>query len=256
MPTNDFLPWAIGGGANVEAQATYVADPVVTNGETTGTATSARSNKVWRQASVVAYAVAQLICDFTGLNAADDTNTAGFLANLKLALTNMMWSTGDVKLTYLTAAPSGWIMMTDGTIGSAASGATYANANAAQLYAVIWGNISNAFAPVTGGRGGSASADFTANKPMALPKVLGMAMAGAGAGAGLTARSLGQFMNPSTTPKGEEFHALTSGEAPPLNSSVIYGGGGLGATTAYTGANGTGHNTMQPTTFLNVMIKL
>jgi microcystin-dependent protein len=55
----------------------------------------------------------------------------------------------------------------DGTIGSATSGATIrANADCANLYAHLWNGLSNTDAPVTGGRGASAAADFAANKPI------------------------------------------------------------------------------------------
>jgi hypothetical protein len=250
MATNDFLPWATGGGANVEAQATYVSDPVVGTGETTGTANSARCNKAWRQATQAAYLLGQLIVDFTGLNATDDGNVATLLANLKQALVNMMWTTGDVKFTFLAAAPSGWVLITDGTIGSAGSGATYANANASALYTVIWTNVSNTWAPVTGGRGGSAGADFAANKPMALPKSLGRAIAIAGAGSGLTSRVLGQFL-------GEEAHILTPSEAPTLQAAAFTSAGPSPAgLNAYSGNAPSAHNTMPPTTFLNMLIKL
>lgn len=102
------------------------------------------------------------------------------------------FSTGDVKVTYKAVADSGWVMFNDGTIGSAASGATTrANADTQALYTLLWTNCADADCPVTGGRGGSASADFSANKPIATPKVLGRGQAVAGSGAGLTLRNLG-----------------------------------------------------------------
>jgi hypothetical protein len=65
------------------------------------------------------------------------------------------------------------------TIGSASSGATeLASASASGLYAYLWNNFSNAVLPVTGGRGGSAAADFAANKPIQLPDLRGMVLAG------------------------------------------------------------------------------
>jgi hypothetical protein len=51
----------------------------------------------------------------------------------------------------------------DHTIGSALSGATYANADAQCLYTLLWNNVTNTYAPVTGGRGGSAAADWPAS---------------------------------------------------------------------------------------------
>lgn len=124
-----------------------------------------------------------------------------------------LFETGDVKFSLKTTASPGWIIMNDGTIGSATSGATYANANAWPLYNVLWTNVSNTYAPVTGGRGASAAADFAANKPIALLKVLGRALAAAGNGAGLSARSQGQTA-------GVESIALAEGHLPPHRHGI------------------------------------
>lgn len=200
-----------------------------------------------------------------------------------------VWSTGDVKLTIKTAADPGWVMCNDGTIGNASSGATErTNADCLSLYTTIWNNIPNTYALVTGGRGATGLADFNAGKPIQLLTMMGRALAVAGSGTGLTSRALGQFL-------GEENHNLTSAENGPHNHPIsdpghahpiipmwIQGPYGYivasfqlaaqpgyqsswesGATnSAYTGilisssGSGTGHNTMQPTTFLNAMIKL
>ncbi len=79
------------------------------------------------------------------------------------------FSTGDVKLTVKTAADAGWVMMNDGTIGSAGSGATTrANADCQNLFELLWNNVSNTNCPVSGGRGASAAVDWSANKTIAL----------------------------------------------------------------------------------------
>lgn len=105
------------------------------------------------------------------------------------------WSAGDVKATFKSVADPGWVLMNDGSIGSASSGATTrANADTLAVYTVLWNSVSDTWAPVAGGRGASAAADFAANKAMTLPKVLGRALASAGAGAGLSARVLGQSL--------------------------------------------------------------
>jgi hypothetical protein len=93
------------------------------------------------------------------------------------------FTTGDVKLTIKTVADTSWVLMNDGTIGSATCGcSTRSNADTVDLYTLIWTNFVDQWAPVTGGRGGSAAADFAANKPLALPKTLGRALAGYGVG--------------------------------------------------------------------------
>lgn len=118
------------------------------------------------------------------------------------------WTTGDVKLTMKTTADAGWIMCNDGTIGSATSGGTTrANADTEDLFTLLWNNVSNAWAPVSGGRGASAAADFAADKTISLTKMLGRALAMAGAGSLLTSRALGETV-------GAENHTLTEAEMP------------------------------------------
>lgn len=88
--------------------------------------------------------------------------------------------TGDIRTSINSFSPYGWVPANDGTIGSAASAATTrANVDTFPLYKLIWESMSQAFAPVTGGRGATAIADFTGNKPMALTRNLGRVMAGA-----------------------------------------------------------------------------
>ena len=175
--------------------------------------------------------------------------------------------TGQVRPSYDLSAPLGWVLMNDGSIGSAASGGTTrANVDTFPLYNFLYTNVSDTWAPVSGGRSGSAVTDFLANKTLTLPRALGRAMAEAGSGVGLTARALGQFL-------GEETHTQTIAEMPSHNHppqsgsfDVMIGAGGssnfvagtqntVQATTGNTGG-GTPFNVMQPTTFMNFIIKL
>jgi hypothetical protein len=176
------------------------------------------------------------------------------------------WSTGDVKLTLKTAADSGWVLMDDGTIGNAASGGTTrANADTEDLFTLLWTNTADAQCPVSTGRGGSAAADFAADKTITLPLALGRALAAYGTGSGLTARVLAETL-------GEETHTLIEAEMPAHThvDNVAAGSGGPVAAAASTSAGAGGqnglvtdstggddpHENMQPTLFLNVMIKL
>lgn len=87
--------------------------------------------------------------------------------------------TGDLRFGFNNFTPYGWIFMDDRTIGSATSGATNrANTDTFPLYYLLWNAVIDQWAPVVGGRGASAIADFDANKAMSLTKALGRVFAG------------------------------------------------------------------------------
>lgn len=167
------------------------------------------------------------------------------------------FSTGDGKITLKSVADTGWVMCNDGTIGSATSGATTrANADTVNLFTLIWNNVSNTWAAVSGGRGANAAADFAANKTIALTKNLGRAIAISGSGVGLTARALGETL-------GEETHVLSVAEMPSHAGHVTgqftdaQPGSGANGTVSTTSTGGGGaHQNMQPSSFWNMMIKL
>lgn len=94
--TNDFLPFAVGGSANVEAQATWVAETtLLANGFQSGVAESAKFNKALRQSSIIAAAVAQFIAN-SGPNVVDDGTTSTIVTNLTAAI-NSMITAGGIK---------------------------------------------------------------------------------------------------------------------------------------------------------------
>jgi hypothetical protein len=180
------------------------------------------------------------------------------------------FSTGDIKPTFKITADTGWVMLDDRTIGSGTSGATNrANSDTVPLFALLWTNCADADAPVSGGRGASAAADFAANKTITLPKAMGRAMMGAGAGASLTSRALGSTV-------GEERHTQSIAEMPAHShpapggqfilwngyagytvggDGLVYNGGAATTNTANTGG-GTPFNVMQPSFAVNFMCKL
>jgi hypothetical protein len=87
--TNQFLPFAIGGSANTLTPEDYAAlTAVIANGFLPGLASSQQANTVWRQATFVAAAVAQIIAD-QNVDANDDGNFSNFVANLTTAITNL-----------------------------------------------------------------------------------------------------------------------------------------------------------------------
>lgn len=186
-------------------------------------------------------------------------------------------TTGDVKATLKTSPDVGWIMFDDGAIGSAASGASSrANADCQALFTLLYGVTADADVPLltsvggatTRGAQGSAAAAWAANCQMTLPKTLGRALAVSGAASGLTARNLGAIL-------GEEKHTMTTAELAAHTHSVSetnvnnltagpsQGPGDVnpnsGDTATVTGpgpGSATPFNVMQPTTFLNLMVKL
>ncbi|WDD94656.1 hypothetical protein Bsp3421_004790 [Burkholderia sp. FERM BP-3421] len=87
--SNDFLPFAVGGAANVETQSDYVADATTRQtGFQSGVANSAKLNKVWRQSSIMAAVLGQFAADYSGNNSTDDGTTTTLEANLVAAIRN------------------------------------------------------------------------------------------------------------------------------------------------------------------------
>lgn len=192
-----------------------------------------------------------------------------------------VFSTGDVKLTLKTTADTGWVLMDDGTIGNGSSGGTTrANADTVDLFTLLWNNTANAQCAVSTGRGANAAADFAANKTIALPKALGRALAVYGAGSGLTSRVLALAIGDENlqshthtgttgTESANHTHGIDNFPTVSAGTFIATSGGSSGAFTqttnqsashthSFTSATaGTGAaQNMQPTSFLNVMIKL
>lgn len=97
MATNDFLPFAGGAGSNVLTQAAYAALAARTAGFSAGVAKSAELNKVWRQASIMSAALAQLIVDNTGADVVDDGTITTILGNLKTAVSGRLVGVRIIK---------------------------------------------------------------------------------------------------------------------------------------------------------------
>jgi len=184
--------------------------------------------------------------------------------------------TGDTRISFNTFAPFGWVYMNDGSIGNASSSATArANIDCWPLFATLYVNVSDTYAPVSGGRTApgntitAAYTDWALNKRLTLPAVMGRALGSAGTGSGLTARTLGQTA-------GAEAVTLSLGQIPnhthlPPSSpggyvvnqagAGIYTAGASGAEFGGTGGISTypGQSSVsliQPTSFQNVFIKL
>jgi microcystin-dependent protein len=202
-------------------------------------------------------------------------------------------ATGDVKVAYGTQTITGWVRFNGRTIGSATSGATErANADTQALFQYLW--TTDSALAVSGGRGASSIADWTANKTIALPDGRGRAMAGlddmGNSTAGrLTTTYFGATATVLGAVGGAENHTLTIGEMPSHSHSVsdpghyhttsgflalgagpqVYGSGGstmgttsINSTVSTTGisVNGNGgggsHAIVQPTILITYYIKL
>jgi hypothetical protein len=217
--------------------------------------------------------------------AGDSDNSLATTAFVQAAIAAAAIPSCSVVFTLLAAAPFGWLMFDDTSIGDASSGAAHAGANAQTVFTALYA-IPDAICPIQTSSGaattraaqGTAAAAWANHCRMALPKALGRALAVAGAGASLSARALGQ-------PLGEEVHALTANEQASMTVSggtgaaivsldvrtiqVQTAGGepvvtvseitpttaGLSVSGAAAGGGGA-HNNMPPTLFLNAMIKL
>lgn len=105
--TNDFLPFATGGGANVESQGSYAVDSQLTIGNQPGIARSSFVNKSLRQACYIASQIAQFLVNQTGQNCLDDATPANIQA-----LMNQVWPspTGTILAFAGASVPVGFLM--------------------------------------------------------------------------------------------------------------------------------------------------
>ncbi len=79
MAKNDFKAFATDRNANVMSQEEWEALPALLSGFTAGKASSAQVNKVIRQASFIAAALAQFVSDKTQLDVLDNGDLPGFV---------------------------------------------------------------------------------------------------------------------------------------------------------------------------------
>ncbi|SOR27127.1 conserved exported protein of unknown function [Methylorubrum extorquens] len=88
-------------------------------------------------------------------------------------------ATGDVKWRMDAGIMPGWVRMNGRTLGGAGSGATeLASASAAAAFAYLWNTFPDTVASVVGGRGTSASSDFSAGKQIVIPTMQGLLQGG------------------------------------------------------------------------------
>lgn len=129
MATNDFLPFAGGAGSNVLTQAAYAALAARTAGFSAGVAKSAELNKVWRQSSLMASVIGQIINDVTGRDAIDDGTITTLVSNLKAAIKSLpsgvVGTSRGLKCSVIAASASATITADELIVESALGGNRY-----------------------------------------------------------------------------------------------------------------------------------
>lgn len=91
----------------------------------------------------------------------DDALTA-LTSSLTVSVKNAVEPIGTIKLSWGGSVPANWLAV-KGTVGSATSGATYAAADAEDVFLAMW---AMPWTTVSGGKGATAAADWAANKPL------------------------------------------------------------------------------------------
>lgn len=117
MATNDFLPFAAAGGANVLAQADWLALAARLTGYTAGVASSQQLNKTWRQAAAVAAAFGQFINDYGGLDAFDDGNIANLVRDFTRSI-----QAGKFAYAVATGTANAWVVAPTPALAAYAAG--------------------------------------------------------------------------------------------------------------------------------------
>lgn len=181
-------------------------------------------------------------------------------------------------------APTGYVLASGRTIGSAASSGTErANDDCYALFVLLWNSMANSEAAVSGGRGANADADWSANKTIALPDLRGRVTAGKDNMGGTTASRLtsgGSGITGTTlgASGGTETHTLSAAASGmpahghTLNGAIYDIGGGAGGNPGVNSAASgvllqsissasavsasVAHQNTQPTLVLNKIIKL
>lgn len=118
---------------------------------------------------------------------------------------NALMQTGDMIFSPAVVTRAGFVRANGGSIGSgASSGTERANDDAEALFTWLHNNLADAQAAVSGGRGASAAADWSANKVIVLPDLRGSGPLGLDdMGAGVASRLVtASFTNGDATTGG------------------------------------------------------
>jgi microcystin-dependent protein len=154
--------------------------------------------------------------------------------------------TGDIFSRFMSGARPGYVRLNGLGIGSAASGGVErASADTSALFQLLWNFLPDSVAPVVGGRGSSAVADYAANKQILLPDTRGRVLSGVdGMGNVVAGRYAGGVLNAGQdalgTTGGAAAHTLTIAELANHDHGGVTGQGGahLHTFTSYTSVIG------------------
>jgi hypothetical protein len=109
MPTVDYFPIATSANATVDTQANFVGSGYQLNGFQDGIADPAQCNKVWRQSSMAASALANAVAQILDINILDDGNidalTANVIAAIKGAATGVVNGANGLVTVAFSATP-------------------------------------------------------------------------------------------------------------------------------------------------------
>lgn len=196
MAANNIKPWGIGAGANVITQAQYEALTALATGFVAGKASSAQINKVLRQASFIAAALAQVVSDKTASDVLDNGDLPALVTLMKSALT-----------------PSA------STIPISGGGTGATTADAARTNLGLGSVATENIVPVSkGGTGATAAADARTNLglgPLATQNTAPIANGGTGATTAAAARTALSLY--STAESEARYNKLNAGFFAPTN---------------------------------------
>lgn len=146
-----------------------------------------------------------------------------------------IFTTGDTKWRFDSNPISGFVRLNGRTIGSAISGATERpNSDTEDLFNYLWNTLSDSIAPVSTGRGVSASADWAANKTITLPSMRGRVPVGTDTMGG-SAANIVQISTTADVENGSATVEVASSTGLARGMTAIIDGNSSGTITAISG---------------------
>ena len=146
-----------------------------------------------------------------------------------------IYRTGYVLISPFDDPIDGFVRMNGRTLGSLSSGATeYAGSDGHDLFVKLYTKYSDARAPVSGGRGASAEADWSANKTITLPSTRGRVLIGSDT-MGNTAANISQVSTTISVTNGSTASTVASATGLARGMSLIIAGAAAGTISDISG---------------------